>query len=443
MQIISLSAENVKRLVAVHIEPKGPVVQITGKNASGKTSVLDSIMWALGGKETMDADPIRHGAASARIKLDMGELVVTRVITASGSELRVEAANGTRVSSPQKVLDGLLGALTFDPLEFTRLKARQQFDRLREIVPLDIDLDAMDAANKRDAEERTEVNRHIKSLKSHLEGFPEFPEDLPAEKVSAASISEEIRKAHEHNQEVARLEDMHARRDRKMADLKDEIAKLEAKLAEAKAELAKVEAYSLDDIPFKIDVQPLVERMNNIEKVNGLIAKRSEAQLMAESLAQFEQQYAELGRAIASREEEKKEAMAKAKMPVPGLGFGDGVVTFNDVPLEQSSTAEQLRVSVAIAMAANPKLRVLRIMEGSLLDEDSLAMIAQMAAAQDYQVWVEQVDSTGKVGVVISEGKVVADHQGVVPTSDQATEVRTVGAAAPDKEPAVGGEIPF
>jgi hypothetical protein len=242
---------------------------------------------------------------------------------------------------------------------------------------------------------------------------------------------------------VAKLEDMHARRDRKMADLKDEIAKLEAKLAEAKAELAKVENYNLDDIPFKIDVQPLVERMNNIEKVNSLIAKRSEAQLMAESLAQFEQQYAELGRAIASREEEKKEAMAKAKMPVPGLGFGDGVVTFNDVPLEQSSTAEQLRVSVAIAMAANPKLRVLRIMEGSLLDEDSLAMIAQMAAAQDYQVWVEQVDSTGKVGVVISEGKVVADHQGVVPTSDQATEVRTVGAAAPDKEPAVGGEIPF
>ncbi|AHB50058.1 hypothetical protein W911_06825 [Hyphomicrobium nitrativorans NL23] len=40
MKIIGLTAENIKRLVAVEIEPTGAVVQITGKNGNGKTSAL-------------------------------------------------------------------------------------------------------------------------------------------------------------------------------------------------------------------------------------------------------------------------------------------------------------------------------------------------------------------------------------------------------------------
>jgi len=45
MKIISLVAENVKKLVAVEIKPDGNLVEITGKNGQGKTSVLDSIWW--------------------------------------------------------------------------------------------------------------------------------------------------------------------------------------------------------------------------------------------------------------------------------------------------------------------------------------------------------------------------------------------------------------
>ena len=101
-----------------------------------------------------------------------------------------------------------------------------------------------------------------------------------------------------------------------------------------------------------------------------------------------------------------REAIAAAKMPVAGLGFGDGVVTYNDIPFDQASSAEQLRVSLAIAMAANPKLRVIRIEDGSLLDEDSLAQIAAMAKDHDYQVWIERVETSGKVGFVIEDGHV-------------------------------------
>ena len=56
------------------------------------------------------------------------------------------------------MLDALIGELTFDPLAFTRMDGRQQFNALRGFVP-DVDFDAIDAANKVDFDARTVVNR--------------------------------------------------------------------------------------------------------------------------------------------------------------------------------------------------------------------------------------------------------------------------------------------
>ena len=64
-----------------------------------------------------------------------------------------------------------------------------------------------------------------------------------------------------------------------------------------------------------------------------------------------------------------------------------------------------LRVSTAVGMASNPRLRVLRIMDGSLLDEDSMKLLAEMAEAEDFQLWVEVVGDGG-VGIVMENGTI-------------------------------------
>lgn len=399
MRIVELSSENFKRLRLVEITPKGNVVTISGRNASGKSSVMDSIMVALGGLAGAPETPIRHGAIGANIRLDLGSLVVTRSFTPKGSSLRVEAANGDKLTSPQAVLDKLMGALSFDPLEFTRLKAREQFDRLRALVDLEIDLDAIAVADKADAEKRTELNRDIKAYKSHIEGFGPIREDLPAEKLSAASISAEIQSAHKQNAERQAVVDANGRHHESVASLKAQIAQLMAHL------LAK-ENEGVSVPPAPVDVDALVAKMSEIETINTAIEGRNAAAKMRADLAASEAQHAASTRATAQREDTKREALAKAKMPVAGLGLSDGLVTFNGVPLSQSSTAEQLRVSVAIAMAANPELRVLRIMEGSLLDDASMAMIASLADTNDYHVWVEVVSNGEAVGIVIEDGMV-------------------------------------
>lgn len=62
-----------------------------------------------------------------------------------------------------------------------------------------------------------------------------------------------------------------------------------------------------------------------------------------------------------------------------------------------------------MAMALNPTLRVIRIDDASLLDSDHMAMMEAMAAEQDYQIWAEIVDESGKVGIYIEEGQVQHD----------------------------------
>jgi hypothetical protein len=79
-------------------------------------------------------------------------------------------------------------------------------------------------------------------------------------------------------------------------------------------------------------------------------------------------------------------------------------VLYQGLPFGQASNSEQIRVSMALAMASNPKLRVLRISDGSLLDSDSMELVANEAEKHGFQVWIERVDASGSVGIVMEEG---------------------------------------
>ncbi len=109
---------------------------------------------------------------------------------------------------------------------------------------------------------------------------------------------------------------------------------------------------------------------------------------------------------IADLDKTKTDALAKAEFPVPGLSFDEDGVTFNSIPLAQASSAEQIRVSLAIAMALNPKLRVLRIADGSLLDQESLALISETVTANDFQLWIERVGNADEGAVIIEDGEI-------------------------------------
>jgi hypothetical protein len=178
---------------------------------------------------------------------------------------------------------------------------------------------------------------------------------------------------------------------------------------------------ALDPLPPPVSVADIRVELEHARQVNSKLELRGRKVAFLAEAEIIEDRAEQLTANMTARRSRKEAAIAGAQMPVEGLAFSDGFITYEGIPFEQASSSVKMKVSLAIAMAANPKLRVIRIQDASLLDEASLSEIAAMAKAQDYQLWIEVVDTSGKIGVVIEDGAVVAvDGTPVEPKSETA-----------------------
>ena len=392
------------------------------------TSVLDSIWWALEGAKHIQSAPIRKGQKTARIRLDLGEMVVTRTFERREDDneittkISVVNADGARIPSPQKALDALIGALTMDPLEFMRAKPEAQLKTLRSFAP-EVDFDEIEAANKADYDKRTEVNRSAKALLAQAMAI-KIPSGTPLKRIDETALVEELEKAGEHNADIERRKANRAQAESaiksnrdaanglvdRAAALRKEAKELEdrAKEIDAEADTLSERLRSADPLPDPIDTSDVRRKIEEAREVNQFVDARTKRGDLEKRVATLEQESEALTKAIEARKADMEQAVAAADMPIEGLGFGEDEVMLNGVPFSQASDAEQLRASMAIAMSLNPKLRVIRVRDGSLLDSDALKLVAEMAEAKDFQVWIERVDDTGKVGFVLEDGHVVS-----------------------------------
>lgn len=403
MKIIRLEASNIKRVRAVEVTPgpDGSLVLVTGRNAQGKSSVLDAIVYALGGKEAIPDKPLRDGADVGFIRLDLGDMVVERTFTADNTYLKVKAA-GTNAEypTPQKLLDGLVGKIAFDPLAFARMKARDQLGALLEVVDLGLDLDAVAAERKALFDKRTDVNREKTRLEGAVEKLPAVPDDIPDEPIAVFDL---IRQIDELNERAANARRAEIRR----KELADVIKETKAQLARLNGEYNFLENDSQNVGLWDDEIAALRSQATNGEEVNAHVRVKNQRLELEGQLHAAHGASDALTAQITVIDDRKAAAVAGAAFPVDGLSFNEDGVLYDGRPLEQASSAELTRISTAVAMAANPKLRVILIHDGSLLDDDNLRVIAEMAAANDYQIWIEKVDASGDVGVVIEDGYVV------------------------------------
>jgi recombinational DNA repair ATPase RecF len=171
VKITQLTAENFKRLKAVEIAVEGKnIVILSGRNAQGKSSVLDAIWAALAGRDGVKEvkRPIRDGEKRAHVEITLDDIVVTRKWSAAGSTLEVKSAAGAKFPSPQKMLDDLIGKLSFDPLAFAQSDPKAQLATLIDLAELDFDPDENERLRKESYNRRTEVNRDVKRLQAQL-----------------------------------------------------------------------------------------------------------------------------------------------------------------------------------------------------------------------------------------------------------------------------------
>ena len=464
--IVGLESRNVKRLTAVDITPKGHMVVIGGKNANGKTSVLDSIEMALGGGKKVCERPVHDGEEKGYTIVDLGEIIVKRTYTKGGSStVTVESKEGARYPGPQAILDRLNSTLTFDPLAFTKMDDAKQLNTLRTLVGVnteEVDNERSIAYNK-----RTDVNRDLERAKVTLAAerakltaqerpktAPDMAKLLDQQKQQLAtnqkndkaraglqslksSLVSENRELESHQSAMkSNLEFQKKQKDDKIANLEARIEELELQLETAREKLAAAKEIKiihggvlLENVnKSKASVQAIENRIKDGEEyVATLVDEDTEATAaeianVSAAIEEFNRwavvdekqkevqrladESARLTNVIEASDKKKKDMIASAKYPVPGLSLGDNGIVFNGIPFSQASAAEKLRVSIAIGIALNPRLRVFLIRDGSLLDDDSMQIIADMARESGSQVWIERVSTGSECSVIIEDGRV-------------------------------------
>lgn len=447
LKIIRLIAENVKKLRAIQITPEGHIVQISGPNAAGKTSVLDAIWYALGGGQALPEEPIRKGAARGEIHLDLGEMIITRTFTRKGSYLKVISKDGLEWKSPQKVLDQLIGKLSFDPLAFARLDEAKQRELLLSLVTIPLSRDhlqrmsgmpvqrngdpinAMNTVYKALYDQRADHNRNVKRIEAAIASveIPQGMEDVqPMSASQLVAERRELEAANASNESARRelldleqknkaLKENKEQLECRKQDLLRQIQEIDAAITETEYLIQASEAgllqaaeatRNLVDHDFS-EIDARIAQADEVNRIAGEVAKRKSLQ---EELDQEQKEASECTAKLEAIGRYKTQLMEQTNFPIKGLDFRAGKVVYNGVPIGQASGAEKLRVGMAIAMAFNPKLRIIRIEDGSLLDKQSWRVIEEMAQQGDYQVWIETVaDEPGK-GIYIYDGQIAGSQ---------------------------------
>lgn len=436
LKILAMRLENIKKVSFVQIRPKGDMVYITGPNGSGKTSILDAIEWGITGTSNVPSQPIKKGQNVGKIQIDLGDFKLIRHFTRVDptksekgntyiTKLILEGKNRETFKSPQNLLDSFMGRISFDPLEFTRMDDKRQLETLRGLVTLDVDLDKLEAEKLEAYNSRRDAGRDLDSANARLAALPPPPPGLPEKAIDTDALTQKLQNAANHNsviasqkQEQVRKRELAIAEVERVKAINEEIAQLRKKILQLEQEVATRDTEhrrltaDADAMKFEapIDTAEVAAELSQAQTTNGAIARRDVYNSVKQQVATAEETWKKHDETVKAKEAERAAAIARAKMPIPGLSIGDGEVLFKELPFSQASNAEQIAVSTSLAMASNPKLRVLRIKDGSLLDTKSLELIAKMAGDHDYQIWIERVDAGSAVGVVMEDGEASGDQ---------------------------------
>ena len=186
VKINELELENVKRIKAIKVEPseRGLTI-IGGRNNQGKTSVLDSIAWALGGNRFRPSQAARDGSVippHLRVKLSNG-IVVERA--GKNSDLKVIDPDGRRAG--QQLLDEFVEQLALDLPRFMQSSSKEKANTLLQIIGVGDQLYALDRQEAELYSRRHAIGQIADQKTKFAKEMPDFP-GVPNEPVSASEL---------------------------------------------------------------------------------------------------------------------------------------------------------------------------------------------------------------------------------------------------------------
>lgn len=400
MKINSLEFENVKRIKAVKLEPsKNGLTVIGGKNGQGKTSVLNTIAWVLGGNKFKPSEPHREGSVippSMRIVMDNG-LVVER--KGKNSDLKVIDPEGRK--SGQQLLDEFISALALDLPRFMNSSSKEKAAILLQIIGVG---DELYEIEKKEVElyNRRHAIGQIKDQKAKFaKEMPHYP-DAPNELVSASVLIRQQQDILARNGENQKKRENLSKIEARANALSDKIAELNRELTAVLADLetARKDALMLHDE----STEELERNIADVEKTNVMVRANLDKEKAEEDAKAFQQEYDTLTNQLEAVRKAKYNLLHSANLPLDGLSVEEGELTYKGFKWDNMSGAEQLKVSTAIVRKLNPDCGFVLLDKLEQMDIDTLKDFGEWLEAEGLQAIATRVSTGEECSVIIEDG---------------------------------------
>lgn len=430
-QVLSLEIENVLRIKLLKIEPPtNEVVLVAGPNDSGKSSALLCIWMAMGGKKIVPADVLRHGQDTGHLELTVGDPVTRKPLFISRWEFQrdeddpakirerliLKWPSGKKIGEPHTFLNAFYGRFSFRPMLFDGLRPEQRVESLFALVP---EIGMQYAKFKTDYDEqyerRTGINTNITNLQGELAALPTPADDCPTEVLDTEKLLderkslEEINKQHEEDHRTLGVATT------VLANLTTDIRELEHLLAKKKAEKKQATTAAREwqkkvDGNEPVDFSVIDEQLSSATGHNERVTERDKWVAASEKIKAAKSESSAITKALKHIKTLQVKLLANADLPVKGLGISDDqkevTLAVGGVPVRWPNLGTALRtnVSTCLGMAGNPKLRVILIDEGSVIDERSMEKIRELARKWDYQIWVASAHAQFEPLIILEDG---------------------------------------
>lgn len=407
VKINSLEFENVKRVKAVQLEPSANGLTIIGgDNRQGKTSVLDAIVWALGGNKYAPSNPHREGALtepSLHIELSNGIIVERK---GKNSSLKVIDPEGKKAG--QALLDSFIEELALNLPKFMNANNKEKANILLQVIGVGEELAAYELQEKQLFNQRLEIGRLHRQKAHYAEELPYYPE-APSEPISPMELikqQQDILARNGENQRkrnnLAQYQQQHAMLMERIENKKEELLKLEAELEEVANNLltAQAMAQDLEDE----STAEIEENLANIELINAKVRTNANREMAEEDANKLKAEYDGLTEQLDELRDKRTALLDGANLPLPGLSIVDSELTYNGSKWDAMSGADQLIVATAIVRQLNPRCGFVLMDKLEQMDMATLKAFGEYCEQTELQVLATRVSQGNECAVIIEDG---------------------------------------
>ena len=418
MKINKLEIENVKRIRAVKLEPTANGLTIIGgKNNQGKTSVLDSIAWALGGETFRPSEAAREGSVippNLKVVMNSG-LVVER--KGKNSALKVTDPSGQKAG--QQLLDSFVEKLALNLPKFMESSGKEKAKILLQVIGVGDQLAIMEQQEKELFDERRAIGRIADQKEKYAKEQPYFPE-APKDLVSPSDLirqQQEILARNGENQRKRELANQILESYNRQCGL---VKSLEIELLEAKQKLnaladdletANKTAKDLQDE----STAELEESIANIEEINRKVRANLDKEKAEDDAREYRKQYQGLTDQLEKVREEKTALLNSAELPLPELSVQDGELVYKGQKWDNMSGSDRLKVSTAIVRKLNPECGFVLLDKLEQMDLDTLREFGEWLEAEGLQAIATRVSTGDECSIIIEDGYVAGEEKPAEP----------------------------